>query len=465
MIIRGHGLDNNQDGCFMTSIFFCINLLIIINNIFGDYMKKTIWSSYKLKSYPALDKDIKTDVLVIGGGTCGVLCAYYLSKDFNVVLVEADKLAGCKTLRTTATITAVEDVCYTELKRKKGLKYAELYYESNLEAIKEYSRLAKKYHFDFEVVDSSKYTLDDEKLINLEYKLLKSMNADCHLFDKWSLPFNIQSGFTLHNQAQMNPMLLINELSKEFTIYENTRIEAIKKNIAYTKNNKIEAKHIVICTGYPFQRLKGGFFYKLIQYKSYVISTNNPFPFKGNNVGTKPSNLYFRSYKDKLLIGCNDMKVGKKKNGFEDLINFAIKHNLDVEDCWINQDTMSLDKVPYIGKLKKNLYVATGFNMWGMTKSMTSALIIRDMILKKENKFKHIFSPYRAMYILPLMRNLGGAILGLLKPTKKRCNHLGCGLSYNQMEDVYECSCHGSKYTKGGNLIDGPAQKNNKSCK
>ena len=107
-------------------------------------MNRTIWSSYKLKNYLELNKDIKTEVLVVGGGMCGILCAYYLSKDFDVVLVEANRIASERTNKTTATITAVEDVSYSEIKRKKGFDYARLYFEANLEAIKEYYNLSKK---------------------------------------------------------------------------------------------------------------------------------------------------------------------------------------------------------------------------------------------------------------------------------------------------------------------------------
>lgn len=428
-------------------------------------MNRTIWSNYKLKNYLELNKDIKTEVLVVGGGMCGILCAYYLSKDFDVVLVEANRIASERTNKTTATITAVEDLSYSEIKRKKGFDYSKLYFEANIDAINEYSKLSKMYNFDFELVDSSKYTIDDENHIYKEFKLIKELGGNIELMNKYSLPLDIKAGFTLHNQAQMNPMLLINELSKSFKIYENTRIINISNNVAYTTRNKIEAKYIIICTGYPFQKLKGGFFCKLIQAKSFVITTNNPYSFRGNNIGTKSNDLYFRSYKDKLIIGSNDIKVGKEYNGFKSIIDFANNHNLDIGECWINQDTMSLDKMPYIGKLKNNLFVATGFNMWGMTKSMLSALLIRDLIKENKNKYEKLFSPYRNCELIPLIKNIFGAIKGMLKPTKKRCNHLGCGLKYNKQEKTYECSCHGSKYDKDGNLLNGPAQKNNRLCK
>ena len=40
----------------------------------------SLWEdTTKMPSFPKLDQDIKTDVLIIGGGMAGVLCAYMLN--------------------------------------------------------------------------------------------------------------------------------------------------------------------------------------------------------------------------------------------------------------------------------------------------------------------------------------------------------------------------------------------------
>ena len=47
---------------------------------------------------------------------------------------------------------------------------------------------------------------------------------------------------------------------------------------------------------------------------------------------------------------------------------------------------MTLDGVPYIGNFSENTphwYVATGFQKWGMTSSMVSAMLISDLIMKR----------------------------------------------------------------------------------
>ena len=108
-------------------------------------MHDTTWSGYIEKDFPRLDEDAECDVLVVGGGICGVLCAYYLKRSGKkVILLEADKICKKKTLKTTATITAIEDLMYYDLINQFGIEKAKLYLEANLFALDEYRKLSKK---------------------------------------------------------------------------------------------------------------------------------------------------------------------------------------------------------------------------------------------------------------------------------------------------------------------------------
>ena len=116
-----------------------------------NIMIETTWSGYIEASFPKLEKDLECDVLVIGGGICGILCAYYLKKEGKkVILLEADKICRKKSLKTTATITAIEDLMYYELINELGMDKAKLYLEANLFALNEYRKLAAEFDFDFE---------------------------------------------------------------------------------------------------------------------------------------------------------------------------------------------------------------------------------------------------------------------------------------------------------------------------
>ena len=121
---------------------------------------------------------------------------------------------------------------------------------------------------------------------------------------------------------------------------------------------------------------------------------------------------------------------------------------------------MSLDRIPYIGQYSKNtpnLYVATGFNKWGMSSAMVAAGILTDLVQRKPNQYAEAFSPSRSMLHRQLGINLLESTKNLLTPTAPRCPHLGCALKWNQQEHSWDCPCHGSRFSEDGELIDNPA--------
>ena len=124
---------------------------------------------------------------------------------------------------------------------------------------------------------------------------------------------------------------------------------------------------------------------------------------------------------------------------------------------------MSLDEIPYIGRYSKNtpnLYVAAGFNKWGMTGSMVGAMLLCDMVLEKKNDFADVFNPSRSMLKPQLLSNAFETTKSLLTPTIPRCPHLGCALKWNPAEHSWDCSCHGSRFAEDGRVLDNPANGN-----
>lgn len=419
-------------------------------------MKETLWQKVQLDKYDKLEEDLETDVLVIGGGICGILCAYQLSKKYNVVLVEKNQIASGRTARTTAVITALQDIYYKDLIKRKGKIKAKLYLEANVKAIEEYQTLAEQYDFDFERVSSYKYFKNNEILMKQEYQAITDLGYPVKISDHYALEFE--------QQAQMNPLLLISCLLPHFKVYEHTEVFDINNQVAYTKEHYIKAKHIIVTTGYPFLKIKGLYPLKLTQKKSYVavvdqIEAKENF----NSIGCFAGDLYFRTYKDKLILGGNDQKTGSYVMGFKPLLQYIEKYypTHPISYQWVNQDCVSADGLPYIGSYFKhqNVYVATGFNLWGMTGSMIASKLLFDLVERNKNKYEKLFTPQRRSPILPITKNILTAGFNLLLP-KKRCTHLGCALFFNEEEQVYECPCHGTKYTKNGEVIFNPASKN-----
>ena len=121
---------------------------------------------------------------------------------------------------------------------------------------------------------------------------------------------------------------------------------------------------------------------------------------------------------------------------------------------------MSLDDIPYIGKYSKhtpNFYVASGFNKWGMTGSMVSAIIISDLLTLGANDFADVFNPSRNILTPQLLVNGFEATKNLLTISEKRCPHLGCALKSNSAEHSWDCPCHGSRFSEKGKVLDNPA--------
>jgi glycine/D-amino acid oxidase-like deaminating enzyme len=433
------------------------NILLVI------YLDETIWSNIKLKSFPTLTKDINCDVLVIGGGISGILIAHQLKKNNKeVVVVEMDRVGMKKTVKTTAFITALQDQNYHDLITNIRLEKTKLYLDSCLEAVSFYKKLSNELDFDFEEVSSYKYFNNEEEL-EKETKALDQLGFSYEVADKVNLPISFYKAIEFKNQGQMNPMKLIKALSNGLNIFENTKIIKIKNNCAYTENNKINAKSIVVATGFPFMKLKGLYSLKMYQNKSFVITCENTLNFKGNIIGNNDSNLYFRDYKGSLIIGGNDIKTGKFNGGYKELEYFVEKNIKEkIKYKWINQDCITLDGIPYIGRASyfaSDLYVATGYNLWGMTSAMQASHLISDLICKKDNKYEKLFNPSRLYKMTPLFSNIGVSFINLIKINKNRCNHLGCGLIFDDENECFECPCHGSKFHKNGVVIDGPTIK------
>ena len=215
-------------------------------------------------------------------------------------------------------------------------------------------------------------------------------------------------------------------------------------------------------THFPFLNKHGSYFLKLYQHRSYVIALKNAPDVGGMYLDEAQAGMSFRNYEDLLLVGGGGHRTGKKGGAWQELRNFARRYypQDDEQYHWAAQDCMSLDGVPYIGPYSASttdLYVATGFNKWGMTTSMVSAEILSDLVQGRENPYAEVFSPSRSIFHPQLAVNGFEAVVNLLTPTARRCPHMGCALKWNAVEHSWDCPCHGSRFTCDGKLIDNPA--------
>ena len=430
-------------------------------------MKKSVWQfNEDGKQFESLKEDIKTQVLIIGGGLCGILCAYYLKESgIDCVVVEGRRIGSGTTDKSTAKITAQHGLIYDKLIKNSGMEKARMYLDANLMALKEYEKMCQKIDCDFERKDSYVYSTIDRGIIEKETEAVNRLGFNAEFCCECKLPFRISGAVKFKNQAQFNPVKFINALAQELKVYENTMINDIESNKVYTDKGTILADKIIVATHFPFINRHGSYFLKLYQHRSYVCAYEGAEQVQGMYVDEDKKGISLRNYNDLLLIGGGAHRTGKKGGAWEDVQNFAKNHypNAKLKYKWAAQDCMSLDGIPYIGRYSANtpdLYVATGFNKWGITSSMVSAMVLRDMIAGKENEWKEVFSPQRSILKPQLLVNGFESTVNLLTPTKRRCPHLGCALKWNKAEHTWDCPCHGSRFEENGKLIDNPATGN-----
>jgi len=427
---------------------------------------KSAWSdSVNLPEFKTLEGDLKTDVLIIGGGMAGILCAYFLKQaGVNYVLAEANRIGCGITKNTTAKITSQHGLIYDKLIKNAGIEKAKMYLDSNQLAVQKYRELCRNISCGFEEKDSYVYTLNNREKVENELYAMDKLGFKADFEEKIQLPFAINGSIKFKGQAQFNPLQFINSICGELNIYENTFVKAIENNTAKTDKGSITAEKIIVSTHFPFINKHGSYFLKLYQHRSYVIALKNAPDVNGMYVDEAENGMSFRNYDNMLLIGGGDHRTGKKGGGWQELRNFAKEYysNSTEKYHWATQDCMSLDSVPYIGHYSKNthdMYVATGFNKWGMTSSMVSAMILSDMVTGKRNDFAKVFSPHRSILKPQLFVNAFEATRNLLTPTIKRCPHMGCALKWNPLEHTWDCPCHGSRFDNNGKIIDNPSMK------
>ena len=471
---------------------------------------ESIWT--KTCSIPprdALPGDMETEIAVIGAGMAGVLIAAALERAGRRVLVlEAQRISGGQTCRTTAKITAQHGMFAQRLIFTQGEDRARQYVSANLSAVRRFGELIRAEGIDCDYRESTAYVYGSaEKQLRLEAQAQARLGLPASYIPNPQLPDPALGAVGVEQQAQFHPLKFLCAISRSLTIYEHSPVQRVEDNVIITARGRVRAEKIVFACHYPFVNFPGLYFARMHQERSYVLALENAAVPEGMWVGAGEGGFSFRSWNGLLLLGGKAHRTGENVSGGKYAALRAkaeewFPHSREVAH-WSAQDCMTADGLPYIGRYaesRPDWYVATGFQKWGMSSSMVSAVLLRDLLRGKPNPYARVFDPGRLSWKAAsgivsegwqaakgLGKNLfqipstqaaeltpghGGIVFlrgkkagvfrnekGEIHAVKLRCPHLGCQVEWNPDECSWDCPCHGSRFDHRGGLISGPAQE------
>lgn len=420
-----------------------------------------------------LQSDLQSSVCIIGAGLTGIYTAYLLAKSgVKVTLLEAKENIGHNaTSHSTGKLSVQHHAIYRQLQ----LDAAKLHYEKNYEAIQQAveplsSSMAKK-------STSYLYTSNEESLQPLadEWAMYQKIGIPSFQTNEIELNVSIKNAIAVTGDYQIQPykflqFYLKKALEAGAEIYTNARVTKLqhKKRQLQTENFHIHYDKLIIASHYPIESLLGLQTTKLTINRSYLSAVKCTDLLDGQYLQYEAPNRTIRTAtagdEHYFIYGAT---VSPQNDYPEQLITDEIKnvYNLPSPNfLWMNQDVMTPDSLPLIGPIteaEQSLLIATGYNKWGLSQSLVAANLLKKYILQEKDNAFSLYTPSRTHIGKMILNSLqlteliiGGYVTRLNTP---KCTHLGCRTKWNELEETWDCPCHGSRFAKDGSVIEGPA--------
>jgi len=479
--------------------------------------------------FPALSGEVRVDVAVLGGGITGLTAATLLKEaGKTVALVEARRIVRGVTGYTTAKVTAGHGLIYDDLTQSFGERGARIYAHANQAAIEHIASWVEQRGISCDFERATNYVYSEEakdvERMQREADAASRAGLPASFVREVPLPFDVQGAVALTGQAQFHPRKYLLPLAQALPgdgshVLEQTRATGVSRGRparVETPRGVVVADHVFLATHIPFLD-RGLFFAKAHPHRSYAITAPID-PARAPegmyiNAGTPSRSIRTvrRDGEPLLLIGGDGHKPGEEPDteqryrNLETFMRDRFGIESEVTHRWSTQDYMSVDRVPYVGRLTRragNLYAATGFGKWGLTNGTVAALIVSDAILGRENEWAELFDAQRLKpraaarrftsenakvawrFFADRVRTDDSDRLARLQPGQGAvvrrgtelvavsrddageltgvsaiCTHLRCVVAWNTAERSWDCPCHGARFLPDGSLIQWPATR------
>lgn len=387
----------------------------------------------EIPRYPALDRDISCDCLIIGGGISGALCAYLLcERGISAAVVEKNEIGCGSTLANTGILQAFSDKTLTSCIHTFGKEKAVHFYRLCRDALDHLKEISSGLDSDQPLTErSSLYLASTEKDVQMlreEYANLRKYGFSVEWWGEADIrqrfPFRKPAAIWTQGDAETNPLALVHGLLKRaksqgLEIYEQTRItgwdfreeEVVCRTAMH---QKIRAKHVIFATGYETQRLKkerGAFLTR-----TYAVVTEPAESFENWHERcliweTARPYLYMRTTPDgRIMAGGLDeplpkggLTAGRERHKAKELLDlihsmFPKKTPLQAAYSWGAVFGQTRDGLPYIGTHPDypHCMFLEGYGGNGTVCSMLAAEMITDVLTGKTRRDMELFALNRS---------------------------------------------------------------------
>jgi len=450
-------------------------------------------------------------VAIVGAGIVGLTAAYLLRRaGLSVAVLEARQVGRQVTGRSTAKITCQHSLIYSHLIETFGLDLALQYADANRTGAGQIAKWVEDLGIDcdHEASAAYAYTTEASRLpeIEKEAAAARKVGFDTDVLAKAPLPFETAGALRFKHQAQFNPTSYLVGIARALasaggSIFEHTPVTSVSPRRGWhlkAGTSTLDAQHVVIATNLP---MAGPVAYDArTQPRCHIAMAFRAAPgteIEGMFIGIDEPTHSLRMGRDEqgpLLVALgptfttgHDGDVAGRLRRLEEWV----RSNLTVGDAawrWVNEDYNTPDRVPYVGAPSpeaESLYIATGFNGWGISNGTAAGILIADQILGRDNSWCALYNPRRAapkgfnkggdsksrIHSLKDISPGDGGVLkvgkediavwkeqdGTLHAFSAACTHKGCTLTWNNADRTWDCPCHGSIFAADGSVIHGPA--------